>query len=248
MDITIQNSKHSERTDGLARKRSLGVLDAAELARGRGVALAYDPVQIGWVALACDDDLDPKADERAVRADDAAERRMRLAEVTGRYRLRPWREEDVATFVDLLDNPRIWRHLPEAYPDPLTEDLARDLIALSNASDHHEVLAAEYWGRVIGQVRLAFDRAAPDRSAAEISYWLGEPFWGRGHGAGLVAFFTRMSFRKRPDLRSIFARVHEANVASARALEKSGYRREGSAPDDAAIVVYRIHRGDPLCG
>lgn len=250
MDAGSRFLTHAKEADetGFRWKRSSGVLKAQDLAalRAAGVALAYDPVQIGWVALDCEDDLDPGMNAPSAQAADVAERRMRLHEVTGRYRLRPWREDDLATFVALLDNPKVWRHLPEAYPAPLTEELARDLIELSNASDHHEVLAAEYWGEPIGQLRLAFAHSA-DRSQAEISYWLGEPFWGRGHGAGLVSFFTRMVFRKRPELRSIFARVHKANVASARALEKSGYRREGPGSDDASIVVYRIRRGDPIC-
>ncbi len=233
-----------------ARLRSDGPLDANDLAafRARGAALAYDPVQIGWVPADCVDDLSPDGVMRpwpeAGSARQGAPRIGRdLTAVASRYAFRPWREADAPAFVALLDNPKIWELLPEDYPDPLTEDLARDLIALSNQGEHHVVRAIETGGALVGQVRLLFNPAADDRSEGEISYWLGEPHWGRGIGADAVALFTEHCFRELNALKTIFGRVHERNAASARILEKSGYVRDSSNPYGAPWIVYRISRG-----
>lgn len=223
------------RTD-LSRPRSDGPLDAAELAwcRDNAIALAYDPAQIGWVVADADDDIDTLYDAPAPPGDDAS---------TGdSLRLRPWQASDTPVFVRLLDDPEVWRHLPEPYPDPLTEALARDLIELSNSAGHHEVRAVDVEGETVGQVRLAHDPTATTFEEGEISYWLGRSHWGRGIGTQMVSHFTAQCFREKPQLRAIFARVHRDNPASARILERAGYRREGPAPDDPDIIVFRLTR------
>ena len=61
---------------------------------------------------------------------------------------------------------------------------------------------------------------------AEIGYWLGEPFWGRGLATAAVSAFTAHAFANL-GLRRVFARVLDWNPASARVLEKCGYVLEG---------------------
>ncbi len=218
------------------RPRSAGPLDAAELAfcRENAIPLAYDPAQIGWVVADATDDVDLLHDAPELPGEDADRRSE-----PGDLRFRPWNASDAALFVRLLDDPEIWRHLPEPYPDPLSESLARELIELSNSAGHHEVRAVEAGGETVGQVRLTHDPATGRRDEAEISYWLGRSYWGRGIGARMVARFTAQCFRADPQLRAIVARVHRDNPASARILEKAGYRREGPVPDDPDILLFR---------
>ncbi len=217
----------SGRVLDLRRPRSDGPLDgeALDWCRATGVPLAYDPAQVGWLPAGAADDLAPP---------------RRGWE--GRLRLRAWREEDLEAYLGLLDDPRVWAHLPDPYPDPLTPALARDLIAISNVGGHHEVLAVEADGTVAGQVRLAF---ATDGGEAEVSYWLGSAHWGRGIGSALVALFTDRSFRRRPGLGAIVARVHRGNPASARVLKKAGYREAGQMADDPAWRLFRRERPRP---
>jgi RimJ/RimL family protein N-acetyltransferase len=62
--------------------------------------------------------------------------------------------------------------------------------------------------------------------SAEIGYWLGEEFWGRGittEALNAVSNFAFSSF----DLCRLYAHVFEWNMASARVLEKAGYTLEG---------------------
>jgi ribosomal-protein-alanine N-acetyltransferase len=61
---------------------------------------------------------------------------------------------------------------------------------------------------------------------AEIGYWLAETYWGRGIMTDAVRCFVRYAFNELELLR-LTAHVFEFNVASARVLEKNGFKLEG---------------------
>jgi [ribosomal protein S5]-alanine N-acetyltransferase len=65
-----------------------------------------------------------------------------------------------------------------------------------------------------------------ERVSAEIGYWLGEAFWGRGIVTRALIGVTRDAFT-RFDLRRVFAVPFADNAASIRVLQKAGYEREG---------------------
>jgi RimJ/RimL family protein N-acetyltransferase len=62
--------------------------------------------------------------------------------------------------------------------------------------------------------------------AAELGYWLGESFWGRGIISEAVTAFTDYAFGTF-DLQRIYAEPFAINRASARVLEKAGFVCEG---------------------
>jgi [ribosomal protein S5]-alanine N-acetyltransferase len=66
------------------------------------------------------------------------------------------------------------------------------------------------------------------RRSAEIGYWLGEPFWGRGIATEALRAMTAYAF-ERFDICRLEAGVFDWNPASARVLEKNGYVLEGRA-------------------
>jgi RimJ/RimL family protein N-acetyltransferase len=257
----------SGRVLDLRGPRSKSLLDAEGLAycRANGIALAYDPVQIGLVPAHCEDDIagDLSAGDlsagglysggmahawpgRTARAVvDAPRRPQRIVQLERRYRLRRWADTDLQAYVALLDDPEVWRYLPDPFPAPLTAEIAADLIELSNTGAHHDVVAVEVdWG-VVGQVRLLFDGVRSEARGAEISYWLGRQHWGRGVAGDVVELFSYQCFQKYPNLETIFARVPQDNLPSARVLTKSRYRAEGPT-EDSVWTRYRIARGDVL--
>ena len=61
---------------------------------------------------------------------------------------------------------------------------------------------------------------------AEIGYWLGEPFWGRGIATTALKETTAYAFAHF-EIERLQAHVFEWNPASARVLEKAGYTLEG---------------------
>lgn len=166
-----------------------------------------------------------------------------------KYRFRPWNTEDVDRYVELLNNPGIWKYLPEPYPDPLTGADALQLIEISNTLPVHEVRAVLHEGAVIGQIRLQFEGSAvspgPEVQDAEISYWLGEAYWGHGLMTEILYAFTQLSFQRHA-LLSLSAWVHADNVGSIKVLEKAGYRYIGDAMSQLAkgsgILVFRTFK------
>lgn len=240
----------SGRMFNIHRCRSEGPLNAEEIeyCRVNEIELAYDPIQIGWITRTCEDDISPAEVGRSwpelENVSPAGLRdRAHWANLTEKYRLRPWAISDVPLFVSLLNNPRVWELLPEDYPAPLTADLARDLINLANTGKHHLVRAIELDRTVVGQVRLLFEAPGTEDTDAEISYWLGEQYWGRGVASDVVSLFTYRCFQDFSDLKSIFGRVHEHNRGSARVLEKSRYGFESKFSNSPAWIIYRTYRG-----
>jgi len=60
---------------------------------------------------------------------------------------------------------------------------------------------------------------------AEIGYWIGEPYWGKGYATAAVKQLTRFAFEELGLLR-IYAGVYDYNNASMRVLEKAGFQKE----------------------
>ena len=65
-----------------------------------------------------------------------------------------------------------------------------------------------------------------ERFSAEIGYWLGEPFWGRGIVSEALILISERAF-ERLNLLRLFALAFAENAASTRVLEKAGYACEG---------------------
>jgi RimJ/RimL family protein N-acetyltransferase len=80
-------------------------------------------------------------------------------------------------------------------------------------------------GEAVGGIGIVLQ---PDvfRRSAEIGYWLGEQYWGRGIVTEALRALTEYAFANF-DLCRIYAGVFESNPASMRVLEKAGYAFEG---------------------
>src|SRR6266446_2675629 len=78
-----------------------------------------------------------------------------------------------------------------------------------------------------------------ERVSAEVGYWLGESFWGRGIATEAVVGITRHAIEYH-GLTRLFAVPFAYNTASCRVLEKAGYVLEAqlrrSAIKDGRIV------------
>ena len=88
------------------------------------------------------------------------------------------------------------------------------------------------------------------RGTAELGYWLGEEYWGRGIATRAVRAVSRWAFENFP-LERIQARVFSSNPASCRVLEKAGFTYEGRQRRGALkinllmdLVVYAILRDE----
>jgi RimJ/RimL family protein N-acetyltransferase len=151
----------------------------------------------------------------------------------GLCRLRPYRRSDVAALVEIADDREVSRNLTDRFPYPYTEEAAREWIALCEAEgEPTRSFAVEVDGVLAGGVGIEI-RAGEQTGSAEIGYWLGRRFWGRGVATAAVRAVLTYAFDTL-GLRRIEARVFAWNPASAHILEKAGFRQEGRLRD--AIV------------
>jgi len=65
-----------------------------------------------------------------------------------------------------------------------------------------------------------------DNKNAEIGYWLGKKYWGRGIMKKAIKLILNFGFKKLKLVR-IYAKVMHPNIASAKLIEKSGFKYEG---------------------
>jgi RimJ/RimL family protein N-acetyltransferase len=139
--------------------------------------------------------------------------------------LRPWRNGDQAELVREANNPRVAMNLRDLFPQPYTTRDANEWIARAARESPVLNFAIEVEGHVAGGIGLS-PGSDVNRVSAEIGYWLGEAWWGRGIATDAVRGLTRHAFEAFP-LNRLFATPFAPNVASCGVLEKAGYRLEG---------------------
>lgn len=138
--------------------------------------------------------------------------------------LRPWRVGDEASLARHANNYNIWRNVRDHFPHPYSLEDARYWVAQAGSEMPPTNFAIVVDGAAVGGIGLVFFEDI-HRCAAEIGYWLGEEFWGRGIMSEAVRALTAWAFENFA-LHRIFAGVLEWNPASMRVLEKAGYQFE----------------------
>jgi RimJ/RimL family protein N-acetyltransferase len=68
-------------------------------------------------------------------------------------------------------------------------------------------------------------RSDVERTSAEVGYWVGESYWGRGIATEALEAITRYAVDRHGFTR-VFALPFAWNAASCRVLEKAGYALE----------------------
>lgn len=139
--------------------------------------------------------------------------------------LREWRIGDEHSLVYYANNQNIWRNLRDIFPHPYTLEDAEKWIRESFNEQKGTRCAVEIDRSAAGGIGLVFQDDV-HRLSAEIGYWLGEEFWGRGIMTEALKAYTDYAFANF-DLCRIWASVFEWNIASMRILEKAGYIFEG---------------------
>jgi ribosomal-protein-alanine N-acetyltransferase len=140
--------------------------------------------------------------------------------------IRPWQRGDEEVLPRVANNRAIWRNISNRFPYPYGRQEALDWIAIANREpENAQHFAIEMKGAVVGGV--GFEREQDlSTLTAEIGYWIGEPFWGRGIATLALTSATQLAFRDFDFVR-LQAGVLEWNPASCRVLEKVGYSLEG---------------------
>lgn len=137
------------------------------------------------------------------------------------FKLRPWNENDKNSLVANANNFNIARFLTDGFPHPYTEQNARDFIAMATKDDPVHIFAIEVEGKAVGGIGI-HPQSDIMKKNAELGYWLGETYWGKGIVTAAIKQMVDFAFNTY-DITRIYARPFGNNVASQKVLQKAGF-------------------------
>jgi len=140
--------------------------------------------------------------------------------------VRTLHEADAESMAQHANDRRIWVQLRDRFPHPYSVADARSFIDLMSREDPCTSFAIVVDERCVGGIGLERQHDV-HRLTAELGYWLGCDFWGRGIATQAIVGVTYWAFETL-DLQRVFAEPYADNLASCRALEKAGFTLEGT--------------------
>jgi RimJ/RimL family protein N-acetyltransferase len=143
----------------------------------------------------------------------------------GDFVIRDWQMGDAPSITKYANNRKIWINLRDAFPHPYRLEHAEEFISRVLDSNSTTVFAISNEKEAIGSIGL-MRGVDVHRYTAELGYWLGEPFWGKGIMTHAVKSITAYAIHDLK-LKRVFAEPFAGNSASARVLEKAGFQCEG---------------------
>lgn len=137
------------------------------------------------------------------------------------FKLRPWEISDLHNLVRYANNANIAKFMTNQFPHPYTLEKGSMFIENARAANPANILCIEVNGEAAGGIGLHPQNDILIRNA-ELGYWLGEPFHGKGIVTAAVKQMVEYGF-KNFDIDRIFARPFGTNKASQKVLEKAGF-------------------------
>lgn len=141
--------------------------------------------------------------------------------------IREWRLEDKNDLATMLNNKNILNNLRDGLPYPYTINDAEEYITAMLSADKTKTFAFAIVVNDIVVGSIGVFRCDNIHSlTAEMGYYIGEPYWGKGLGTSAVKQICKFIFEHTNIIR-IFAEPFAYNIASCRVLEKAGFQLEG---------------------
>lgn len=161
--------------------------------------------------------------------------------------LRPWKPEDLDNLVKYGNNPAISRFMSDGFPSPYTHEKGIRFIENAMNANPLRIFAISFEGEAVGGIGIHPQDDIHHRNA-ELGYWLGEPFWGKGLVSRAVKEIVAYTF-DHFEIDRIFARPFGNNPASHKVLQKAGFileaRFSGTLVKNGEILdelIYAIRR------
>jgi [ribosomal protein S5]-alanine N-acetyltransferase len=146
---------------------------------------------------------------------------------TERLILRPYSPQDAAALLPLIGAREV-AATTLRIPHPYTEEHVREFLAKAQADlASGDVLRVAIMlsesGTLCGGSGLMIER---DHNRAELGYWIGVPYWGKGYATEATRALVRYGFENLK-LNRIYASYMVVNAASGNVLRKLGMKYEG---------------------
>lgn len=141
--------------------------------------------------------------------------------------IRTWRIADKERLAEMLSNKKVQDNLRDGLPYPYTPADGEAFILSMLGADETRTFAFAITldDQVIGSIGV-FRCGNIHSRTAELGYYIGEPYWGKGYTTSAVKQVCRYVF-ENTDILRIFAEPFAYNTASRRVLEKAGFQLEG---------------------
>jgi [ribosomal protein S5]-alanine N-acetyltransferase len=155
--------------------------------------------------------------------------------------LRDYTTTDVERLLELANSKEVSRYLVDTFPYPYTRADAAWWINIGSKDKGSMTKVIEDQGLFVGSVGITA-QSGWRRHVAQIGYWIGEAYWGKGIATAAVQEMTDYAFSLGH--RKLYAPVLSMNVASMRVLEKCAYHLEGIHKDEVLKddQYFDIHR------
>ena len=147
---------------------------------------------------------------------------------TERLRLRPFTFDDEVAVFALVSDPEIARFVRfEAHRNRAETRAFLELVfeCYGRGDPFAWAIVLREDTRLIGS--CGFVSQAPERKSAEIGYWLGKPYWGKGYAVEAALALVRFGFEQM-GLERVEAKCFNENRAGQRVIEKLGMNFEGT--------------------
>lgn len=139
--------------------------------------------------------------------------------------LRPWHINDADELAKIANNKNIAQFMADVFPHPYSSENAKTFIAFATSNPNSKIFAIIVDEKPVGSIGLHLQTDIL-RKNAEIGYWLGEQYWGKGIITQAIPQMIDYGF-KNMDIVRIFARIFGTNKASQKVVEKCGFTLEG---------------------
>jgi RimJ/RimL family protein N-acetyltransferase len=147
---------------------------------------------------------------------------------TARLVLRPPERSDAPAIQRLANDVDVARNtltIPHPYPPGMAESwIAMVTERWADGSHAAFAICDRMSGELCGVIGLRIER---DQERAELGYWIGKPFRGRGLASEAARALLDHAFSAL-ELERVYASHFPWNPASGRVLEKAGLKREGT--------------------
>lgn len=159
--------------------------------------------------------------------------------------VREWKLSDAVHLAEMLNNQKILSNLRDGLPYPYKKKDAEEYITAMLSADKTKTFAFAITvnDTAIGSIGV-FRCENIHYRTAEMGYYIGEPYWGKGLGTSAVKQVCSHIFR-HTDIIRIFAEPFAYNLASCRVLENAGFQFEGvlrsNAEKDGNIIDMRMY-------
>ena len=147
--------------------------------------------------------------------------------------LRPWEITDAEALYAQAHNPIIGKRC--GWNPHKSVEESREIIEVVLSKPHSFAIGS------IGLLLQGESNLPIGENEAEIGFWLGEDFWGKGYVTEATLRVLQYAFEQL-NLTQLWASAYEENIASQRVLEKCGFRYHHTLEDFLFPLIGERHK------